>query len=132
MIQDAAQAGHLRLPMLPDDWRRHAPDLCEGAEADYLLIDLGPSSGHPRYTVMGLASGAHTLHLPRNLSEVNAPLAEGGLGVQSSLFVPLFRRDRHHRGHIATLYRNVRRFGDADVERLQEIARRFVTFLSAR
>jgi GAF domain-containing protein len=118
--------------MLPDDWRRHAPDLCDGVEADYLLVDLGPSCDHPRYTILGLSPGAFTLHLVERLSEVNAPASEGGLGVQSSLFVPLYRRDRRHHGHVAALYRGPRTFDSGDVERLQNVARRFLTFLTAR
>lgn len=146
MIPNAVATRHARLPILPEEWRRYAPELCEGIEADYLLIDLGPSQDHPRYTIMGLGSdlgrglgtgrgigaGGHSLHLADTLSEIHAPRADGGLGVDSSLFVPLYRQERQQRGHIAALYSQERHFDDMDVEYLQAVAARFVTFLSGR
>lgn len=131
MIVNAVEAQYARLPILPEDWRRIAPELCRGVDPDYLLLDLGPVVGRPRYVVMELRSDSPQFHLFDGLADVHAPLAGGGLGIAASLFVPLARAHDHHQGHVAALYREERRFDDADVERLQQVAQRLLSLLSA-
>lgn len=130
MIMKAVEERYLRLPILSEDWRRRAPELCDGLDADFVLVDLGPVDDKPRYIIMGLRSGSHSLHFFESLTMIHAPRAEGGLGVEASLFVPLYRGTKQHRGHVAALYCAQRRFADGDVERLQATADRFVTLLS--
>ncbi|MET0363169.1 MAG: GAF domain-containing protein [Sphingobium sp.] len=132
MMSDIVEAAPGRLPILPGDWRKHAPQLCEGVDADYLLLDLGPATSQPRYTIIGLRDGAYVLHFCEALSEVEAAPEAGGLGVQSSLFVPLHREENRHLGHVAALYRDRRTFDQAEVAAMQVVARRIFSFLTDR
>jgi len=129
MIVNAVEATPARLPILPGEWLRLAPDLCRGVEADYLLLDLGPAEEGRRYTVLGLRPDDRAVCPLAKLADIHASPIDGGLGIASSLFVPLSRADEQHRGHIAALYLAERRFEDADVERLRSVADRFLTFL---
>lgn len=132
MIPIMGEAKYARWPLLPEDWRKYAPHLCEGVGADYLLIDLGPVEDHPRYTVIALGAGAYIVHFLETIEQVLATREQGGLGVVSSLFVPLHKEHQRHHGHIAALYRESRTFGPADVAELQGTAARFLAFLSGR
>lgn len=132
MMSDIVEAAPGRLPILPGDWRKHAPQLCDGMDADYLLIDLGPAHNQPRYTVVGLHDGSYILHYCEALSDMEAAPDVGGLGVKSSIFVPLHREQHRHQGHVAALYRGERAFGEADIAAIQAVAARVFSFLTDR
>lgn len=133
MIHALGETLYRRLSILPDDWRKIGPPLCEGLDADFLLIDAGPFvRDDPRYTVVGLGSSDYRLHFYADLSEILAPHNEGGLGPKASLIVPLPHQRRRQAAHIGMLRLEGRPFTDENIVQLKAAARRLLSLLSAR
>jgi hypothetical protein len=130
MIPDAGETIYRRLPILPDEWRKIGPRLCEGIDADYLLIDTGPSTGEPRYMIVGLGSPDYSLHFCDRLTQAHRPRSDGGLDVKSLLMIPLpHARDRQF-AHIGMLRMEEKPFSPGDIVHLRTTGERLLSLLA--
>ncbi|HEX7821924.1 MAG TPA: hypothetical protein VF463_15045 [Sphingobium sp.] len=115
-------------PIFPEEWQKIGPSLTQGLDADYLLIDPGPVVDEVRYMIVELRRQTYKLHFADSLTDVHA-CASGGLGIRSSLLVPLGKTRHRHLSHIGALFRADRIFIVRDMDMLNIVADRLLSFL---